>query len=348
MPTLSDPIKIADLEIKNRTVMAPMVRNLATENGEVTKEVVEHYELRSKGGVGLIVVEAAAITWEHRIMKKNIGIHDDKLIPGLTKLADGIKKHGARAFIQINHSGPKGHGKPTYAGPSAVSVLKGKIPEALTSDDIDDVTQMFVEATLRAKESGFDGVEIHGAHYYLLSAFLSSYTNRRDDNYGGSIENKTRFSVDVIKAIRKELGDYPLIFRMNGFENVVDGITMEEGIEIAKIIENAGIDSVHVSCVVDATYNPGLPPYFDQETQPEFLKEYPYDSCIPIAGKIKPHVKVPVIGVGEVRDETLVQKFEEDDICDMLGIGRALLADPDFVHKILEGRGKEIIPWKDE
>jgi len=347
MPKISDPIKIADLEIKNRTVMAPMVRNLATENGEVTKEVVEHYELRSKGGVGLIIVEAAAITWEHRIMKKNIGIHDDTLIPGLTKLAGGIKKHGGSAFIQINHSGPKGHGKSTYAGPSPISVLKGKIPEALTLDEIDNVTQMFVDATRRAKEAGFDGVEIHGAHYYLLSAFLSSYTNRREDNYGGSTENKARFSVDVIKAIRKEIGDYPLIFRMNGFENVVDGITMEEGIEIAKIIERAGIDSVHVSCVVDATYNPGIPHYFDEETQPEFLKEYPYDCCIPIAAKIKPHVKVPVIGVGMVRDAQFAREVMKKDHCDLLGLGRCLLSDPAFVVKTLDGRDDEIIPWKD-
>jgi len=347
MPQLSDPIKIGSLDIKNRTVMAPMVRNLATEEGEVTKEVVEHYELRAKGGVGLIIVEAAAVMWEHRIMKKNIGVHDDKMIPGLTELAEGINKHGARSFIQINHSGPKGHGKSVYAGPSAIPVMKGKIPEPLTIEDIENVTQMFVDATKRVKEAGFDGVEIHGAHYYLLSAFLSSYTNRRDDDYGGSTENKARFSVEIIKAIRKEVGDYPLIFRMNGFENVENGITMEEGINIAKIIENAGIDSVHVSCVVDPTFNPGIPPVFDKGSQPEFLKNYPWDSCIPIGGQIKPHVNVPVIGVGEVRDETLAKKFEDDDICDMLGIGRALLADPDFVHKILEGRGSEIIPWKE-
>jgi len=134
---------------------------------------------------------------------------------------------------------------------------------------------------------------------------------------------------------------------MNGFENVIDGVSMDEGIEIAKIIERTGVDCLHISCVVDATYNPGLPPYFDKETQPDFLKEYPYDSCIPIAGKIKPHVRVPVIGVGEVRDHRLVRKVEEDDFCDMLGIGRGLLADPYFVQKILEGREAEIIPWKE-
>jgi 2,4-dienoyl-CoA reductase-like NADH-dependent reductase (Old Yellow Enzyme family) len=343
----SEPIEFANLRVKNRFVMPPMVRNLATEEGYVTDAVVQHYEECSKGQVGLIIVEAAAITWEHRIMSKNIGVYDDKLIPGLRKLANGIKRHGARAFIQINHSGPKGHGKTKYTGPSAVPVMKGKIPEPLSNDDIEDAKQWFVDAARRCQEAGFDGVEVHGAHYYLLSAFLSSYTNRRDDEYGGSTENKARLSVEVIKRIREELGDYPLIFRMNGFENVVDGISMDEGIEIAKIVERAGIDVLHVSCVVDATFNPGIPHVFDKDTQPDFLKDYPFDSCIPIAGKIKPHVKVPVIGVGEVRDGHLVKKVMEDNMCDMLGIGRGLLADPFFIQKILEGRDDEIIPWKE-
>lgn len=347
MVDLSEPIEFAGLDMKNRYVLPPMVRNLATTEGFVTDEVVQHYEEISKGQVGLIIVEAAAIEWEHRIMSKNVGIHDDKCIPGLRKLADAINSHGARSFIQINHSGLKGHGKTKYIGPSDIPVMKNTKPEPISVEGIDEVIQWFVDATRRAKEAGFDGVEIHGAHYYLLSAFLSSYTNRRDDEYGGSTENKARFSVDVITRIRKEIGDYPLIFRMNGFENVVDGVTMEEGIEIAKLVERAGIDCLHISCVVDATYNPGLPSYFDNTTQPDFLKDYPYDSCILVAGQIKPHVKVPVIGVGEVRNERLVRKFEEDDICDMLGVGRGLLADPYFVQKILEGRGNEIIPWKD-
>jgi 2,4-dienoyl-CoA reductase-like NADH-dependent reductase (Old Yellow Enzyme family) len=324
-----------------------MVRNLATEKGVVTNALVQHYEQCSKGQVGLIIVEAAAIAWPHRIMTKNIGIHDDALIPGLRALATEIKKHGAAAFIQINHSGAKAHFETRYVGPSDVYVVRNKVPEPLSVDEIGEITQWFVDAARRAKEAGFDGVEIHGAHYYLLSAFLSGYTNKRDDEYGGSTKNKARFSVEVIKAIRKELGDYPLIFRMNGLENVVDGITMNEGIEIAKIIEQAGADVVHVSCVVDATYNPAIPHVFEKSNQPEFLKDYPYDSCIPIAGQIKPHVKIPVIGVGEVRDGQLVKKVMEDDHCDMLGIGRGLLADPNFVQKILEDRADQIIPWKD-
>ena len=347
MVDLSKPIEFAGLKCKNRYVLPPMVRNNATDEGLITSEVINHYEEISKGQVGISIVEAATISWEHAMMSKNIGVHDDKCIPGLTKLAEAINKHGSKSFVQINHSGLKGLKKKRYVGTSNIPVLKNTIAEPISIEEIEVVKQDFVDAARRCKEAGFHGIELHGAHYYLLSSFLSSYTNRRNDEYGGSTKNKAKFSVDIIKMIREELGDYPIIFRMNGFENVVDGVSMEEGIEIAKIVEKAGIDCLHVSCVVDSTYNPGIPYVFEEGDEPEFLKGYPYDSCILVAGQIKPHVKIPVIGVGEVRDETLVRQFEEDDICDMLAIGRGLLADPYFVQKILEGRGNEIIPWKE-
>jgi 2,4-dienoyl-CoA reductase-like NADH-dependent reductase (Old Yellow Enzyme family) len=348
MVDLSEPIGIAGIKVRNRLVLPPMVRNLCTEEGKVTDDIVAHYEAISKGGMGLIIVEAAAITWEHRILSKNIGIHDDSLIPGLKKLADGIKAHGASAFIQINHSGPKAHFQKRFVGPSNIPVIKNKIPEPLSIEEIEEIKGMFVDAARRAQSAGFDGVEVHGAHFYLLSSFLSSYTNRRDDEYGGTTERKAKFSVDVIRRIREELGDYPVIFRVNGIENVEDGITLEEGIQISKIMESAGIDALHVSCVVDETYNPGVPSRFNEETMPEFLKGYPYDCCIPVAREIKPHVKVPVIGVGMVRDPQFARRVMMEDTCDLLGIGRALLADPEFVNKTLEGRDAEVVPWKGE
>lgn len=343
----TDPIEIAGLSVRNRLVMPPMVRNLATEDGVVTEELVRHYADRSKGGVGLIIVEAAGVAREHRMMKRNIGIHDDSMVEGLSQLADGIKEHGAAAFIQINHSGPKTHLDTRYVGPSKIPVMKNKIPEPLTVEEIEDIVQMFVDATRRAKEAGFDGVEIHGAHFYLLSAFLSPYSNTRTDDYGGTTKRRAKFSTDIIKAIRKSLGTYPVIFRMNGMENVVNGITMEEGIELAKIHETAGADVLHVSCVVAETYNPGVPPKFTERTMPDFLKGFEYDSCVPCAAQIKPHVKMPVIGVGMVRDAKLARRVLEEDLCDLLGIGRGLLADPDFVNKMLEGRDDEIVKWKD-
>jgi 2,4-dienoyl-CoA reductase-like NADH-dependent reductase (Old Yellow Enzyme family) len=343
----AEPLEVAGLRIRNRIVMPPMVRNLATEEGKVTEQLVKHYADRSRGGVGAIIVEGASVAREHGIMTKNIGIHNDSMIDGLSKLAQGIKRHGAAAFIQISHSGPKTHVKTRYVGPSDIPVIKSKTPEPLSIEEIEEITQMFVDASRRAKEAGFDGVEVHGAHFYLLSAFLSSYTNTRTDEYGGTTERKAKFSTDVIRAIKKELGPYPVIFRMNGFENVVNGITMDEGIEIAKLHEAAGVDILHVSCVVDETYNPDIPPIFHEKTMPDFLKGFPYDSCIPCATRIMPHVKVPVIGVGMIRDAKSAREVLESNLCDMLGIGRGLLADPEFVTKMLEGRDDEIILWKD-
>jgi 2,4-dienoyl-CoA reductase-like NADH-dependent reductase (Old Yellow Enzyme family) len=347
MPDIAEPITIGDLEIRNRTVMPPMVRNLATEDGYVTQELVDHYAARSKGKVGLIIVEAASIAKEHGIMKRNIGIYNDSLIDGLSTLAKGIKQHGARAFIQINHAGPKSHVATRFVGPSAIPIMKNKVPEVLTIDEIEDIKQKFVDATRRAKEAGFDGVEIHGAHFYLLSAFLSPFTNQRKDQFGGTTEKRAKFSVDIIKEIRKALGKYPLIFRMNGIENVKGGITIEEGMKIAKTIERAGVDALHVSCVVDEINNPSIPALFDEKTMPEFLHGYPYDSCIPCARKIKQNAKMPVIGVGMVRDAESARRAIKDGSCDLLGLGRALLADPDFVAKTMSFRDNEIIPWKD-
>jgi 2,4-dienoyl-CoA reductase-like NADH-dependent reductase (Old Yellow Enzyme family) len=277
MVDLSQPIEFGNLTFKNRYVLPPMVRNFATNEGFITDEAIQFYEEISKGQLGLIIVEASTIAWEHAMMSKNIGVYDDKCIPGLSMLAEAINRHGAKSFIQINHSGLKGLKKKRYVGPSDIPVLKNTTAEPISIDEIEIVKQQFVDAARRCKDAGFHGVEIHGAHYYLLSTFLSSYTNRRTDEYGGSTKNKAKFSVDIIKMIREELGDYPIIFRMNGFENIVDGVSMEEGIEIAKIIEKAGIDCLHVSCFVDSTFTPNIPYLFEKGDEPDFLRGYPYE-----------------------------------------------------------------------
>lgn len=346
MAKLNDSIEIGNVYVKNRFALPPMVSNKSTLKGEVTNYLLDHYERRAAGGTGLIIVEASAIAWEHRIGRRNIGIHDDAMIPGLKQLADVIKKHGAAAFIQINHAGAKSGVATRFVGPSNVPILKGKIPEMLTHDEMEQITHWFVEAARRAKEAGFDGVEIHGAHYYLLSTFLSSSTNKRTDQYGGGIEEKARFLVEIIQEMRKALGDYAIIVRINGIENVEDGITMEEGVEIAQILERAGVDAIHTSCVVDPAYNPDIKAIFGEGDAPKELDGFPFDCCLPSSSAMKKKVKIPVIGVGMVRDEALARRAVEEGHCDIIAVGRGMLADSEFAFKILNGRGNTIKPWR--
>ena len=349
MANLADPIEIAGMEVKNRFVMPPMVTNFAStsETGEVTDRLIRYYEQRSKGDVGLIIVEATAIAWEHRLQKYSVGIHNDSLIPGLKKLTDHIKAHGARAFIQLVHGGAKSRVSERLVGPSAIRIMEGPLPEELSVEEIEMIKGWFVDAARRAQEAGFDGVEIHGAHFYLLSAFLSSYTNCREDEYGGTTPKKTKLVVDIIKAIRNELGSYPIIVRMHGIENLVRGIDIDEAKLIAQLLETAGADALHISGVETPYYKPDELAKFTLETKPAFLKGYPDGCFVPCAVKIKEVVGIPVIGVGMVRDAAFAEKVMQEELCDLIGVARGLLADPFFAEKTLSGKGETIVQCED-
>jgi len=342
MVNLGDPIEIAELQVKNRFVMPPMVTNFCKKNGEITDRLLNYYEQRSKGGTGLIIVEAAAIAWEHRIMDNNIGIHDDRFIPGLKTLAKCIKRHGAQAFIQINHAGSKSLIAERLVGPSAIRVLDRALPEELSIDEIEIIKELFVEAARRAQEAGFDGIELHGAHFYLLSAFISPYTNHRMDEYGGNLPNRVKLTVDIIKAIQRELGSFPLICRFNSIENIIHGIEIEEGKELAHRLEQAGVDALHVSGVATPYHNPEELAKFTLKTKPAFLKGYPDGSWIPCAAEIKKVVYLPVIGVGGVRNAAFAEQIMEEELCDLLAIGKGLIADPKFAEKMLSDTGEKL------
>ena len=347
MANLANPIEIAGMQVKNRFVMPPMVTNFASDTGEVTNRLLHYYEQRSEGGIGLIIVEATAIAWEHRLQKYSIGIYDDRLIPGLTKLADRIKAHGARAFIQLVHAGSKSRVADRLVGPSPIRVLDTPLPEELTKDELEIIKGMFVDAARRAQAAGFDGVEIHGAHLYLLSAFLSSYTNQREDEYGGTTPNKAKLVVDIIKMIRNDLGSFPLLCRINSIENIIRGIEIEESKQIAQILERTGVDALHISGVDAPYFNTDELAKFSSENKPELLKGYPTGCYIPCAAAIKEVVKVPVIGVGMVRDAVFAEKVMQEGLCDLLSIGRGLIADPLFAQKTLSGRGETIVQCED-
>ena len=325
---LLSPGKIGKMSVRNRTVMPPMGTNYADTDGFVTERLAGYYEARAQGGTGLIIVEIAAVAPEGKAIPRQIGIWADKFIPGLRFLADSIKKHGARAAIQLHHAGRQTTAKATGFQPVAPSEIAcpicRDIPRELNIDEIKGLVEAFGHAARRAREAGFDAVEIHGTHGYLLNQFLSPYSNRRNDEYGGSAEGRRRFSLEVYEAVRRAVGpDYPVIFRMNADEGVEGGITPEEGRDFAKVLEQLGVDALHVSAGVYGS--------------PLAIVPTMYDPPLPLAGyaaAIKSQVETSVIAVGKIHDPRAGEQLIAEGEADFVSLGRALITDSHFAKKI--------------
>lgn len=334
-PKLFAPGRIGVLELKNRLIMPPMATNYAFKEGEVTDRQIAYYEERAKGGAGLIIVEFSCVdTPVGKAMVRQIAIDDDKFIPGLSRLAEAIKRHGAGAAIQLHHAGRQTTSRITHNQPVAPSPVTGSgdLPRELTLDEISVLIQRFGEAVGRAKRAGFDGVELHGAHGYLISQFLSPLSNQRQDAYGGSLENRARFLLEVIKAARNQGGkDYPLWCRLSAVEIGADGgITVEETQTVARLAEEAGVDAIHVSA---------------HQVGPAHLPPMAQPVCyfVPWAQAIKEVVSVPVIAVSRIPPE-LAEDVIRDGKADFVSIGRQLLVDPYLPQKAAAGRIEDIRP----
>ena len=333
---LFEPGRIGSLELKNRLVMPPMGTNYALKDGSVTQRQIDYYEERAKGGVGLVVLELSCVDSPvGKAAARQIVIDDDRFIPGLSKLAEAIRRHGAKAAIQIHHAGRQTWSRLTGnqpVAPSPVPMSGGEQPRELTPSEIAALVDRFAEAAERARRAGFDGVEIHGAHGYLISEFLSPLSNLRQDAYGGSVENRARFLLEVIESIRKRVGrDYPVWCRLSAMEMGVEGgITLEETQAVAQLAEKAGVDAIHVSA---HQLTPARRPPMAQPT------------CIfvPLAEGIKRVVSVPVIAVGRIPPE-LGEGVLRDGKADFISIGRALLADPHLPQKAAMSRMEDITP----
>ncbi|MEE9399264.1 MAG: FAD-dependent oxidoreductase [Dehalococcoidales bacterium] len=335
---LLETFRIGNMQLKNRIVMAPMETQYGAEDGYVSERIKNYYEARARGGAALIIVEATYIHpqgWAH---KNQITIGDDKYIPGLSELVQAIHKHGAKAAIQINHAGRDAkvafqHGIPTVAPSPLAGPLFSEKPKELTIEEIKQITDLFARAALRAKKAGFDGVEIHGAHGYLISQFLSRVSNKRQDIYGGDLPNRARFLVEVIKAIKRAVGgDYPVWCRINGMEyGVAEGMTPEEAQATARMAQEAGIDAIHVSATGPKA--------------PNNLPSHTYTPAViaHLAAGVKKAVTVPVIAVGKMTPEAAESVLAEGK-ADLIAIGRALFADPELPNKVAEDRLEDITP----
>ncbi|MGB9868162.1 MAG: FAD-dependent oxidoreductase [Bacillota bacterium] len=333
---LTSPIAIGKMRLKNRMVMPPMVTNYAYEDGSVTPRLRAYHEMRAKGGVGLIIVEASYVHQSGKGFKNQVGIYSDCLIPGLRSLVDAVHAHGAKIAIQLYHGGRQTKssvtGCPIVAPSPIPDPTEPETPRELTKGEIEELVWAFGEAARRAKQAGFDAVEIHGAHGYLINEFLSPYSNKRTDEYGGSLENRIRFPLEVVRAVRRAVGpEFPVTYRMSADEKVPGGLTLEETRIVAKRLEQEGIDAIHVSAGV---YESAV-----WIIQPMAL---PRACLADLAAGIKSAVKIPVIAVGRFNDPEVAERVLAEGKADLVAFGRALLADPDMPRKVVEGRLDEI------
>lgn len=332
MAGLFDSIVIKGLELKNRIVMAPMATNMATPEGRITDRHIKHYTSRAKGGVGLIILEHTYVAVEGKLARNQTGLYDDSLIPDLKRLVDAIHEAGAKVIIQLTHAGARTTRETTGSqllGPSTVRLPDGtETPKALTAPEIKSVVTAFIESSLRAIEAGCDGVELHGAHGFLLNQFISPYTNQRNDEYGGSLVNRVRFAAEIIEGVNDILQGKPLFYRLGADDMIEGGITPEEGRKVAPLLEQAGVS------VLDISGGLGVGDSFGFTEQGFF---------VPLAEGIKSVVTVPVIGVGNITEPEFADKIVSEKRVDLVAIGRKLLADPNFPREAAKELGIDLI-----
>lgn len=331
-----EPFRLGPLSLGNRLVFAPVTTEFASERGHMTERLLAHYETRARGGVGLIVVEATYVAPVGQAFVNQLGIYEDSLVPGLRELAMSIKRHGCAAAIQIHHGGRMGRSSLSGmqpVAPSAIADPRGEMPRELSEAEIRSTVASFVQAAVRAREAGFGGVELHGAHAYLVDSFISPSSNKRADAYGGSVANRARFMVEILEGIREACGPgFPVWVRINGREyGLEDGTTEEDALEVGRLAEKAGACAIHVSA-----YGPSTP---TNRTTAVFRPAV----ISSLSAAMKQAVSVPVIAVGRITPRA-AEELLATDRADLIAIGKGLLADPDLPRKLSSGRDDRIVP----
>lgn len=335
MNVLLTPARIGPVEIKNRIVMPPMTTRLSDEEGFVTDETIAYYMARVQGGIGLITVEMASPERAGRHRRRELGIYDDRFLPGLQKLVQAIHDGGAKASIQLGHGG--GHTRRDICGetpvaPSAIphpvfeTTFETIIPEAMTKARIEQCVAAFAAAATRAACAGFDCVEIHAAHGYLISQFLTPFENRRTDEYGGSLENRARFGLEVLRAVKAAAPDIGVVFRLSVEDYFPQGMPWSEGKQVAIWAAEAGADALHIA----AGHYRSLPSAARQIPP----MEYAEGTFLDYAAGVKAAVKAPVIAVGRLGDPVLAEAAVEDGKADFVALGRTSIAEPEWAEKL--------------
>jgi len=316
---LLDPLEVKGLILKNRIVMPPMHTGLATTEGAVTDDLIEHYVKRSKA-LGLLIVEHSYVSLGGRAGERQLGIHDDDLVPELQKLSSSIHATGTPAVIQINHAGR--HADVEITGTQPVAPSSSGNARKLRGEEIEALTEAFALGAERAMRAGFDGVEVHGAHGFLLNQFFSPLTNRRRDKYGGSLENRMRFPLEVVERVRGKVGGRLLLYRLGSDDLDPAGTQIEDSQRFAVRLEEAGVDVMDVSGGLC-----GSRPDQFQNRQGYFILQ---------AKRIKKVIDIPVIGVGGITEPEYADKLIQEGQVDLVAVGRMLLKDPSWAIKAIK------------
>lgn len=332
-PLLFKPLQIGPYTLKNRITMAPVFLGYGTGDGSVSPWQMEHYRSIARGGAAMIVTENAIINHRRSWFGRLIRADQDEFIPELEKLAQAIKDEGVVACCQISHSGRFAYvEKPVSA--SAVRAFDGPVPEEMSLEEIRGTIQDYVKAARRVKQAGFDLVEVHGGTGYLPVQFLSPRTNLRSDQYGGSLENRMRFALEVVQALKEDLGtDFPVGYRFMADEWVPDGFVLEEARIFARKLAELGVAYLSVTA---GTYESMFTP---DKLELSYQEAYMSD----LAGKIKKEVNVPVIAAGRISTPAVAERVLSAGQADLVGLGRVLVADPMWPQKANQGREEDII-----
>lgn len=329
MMKLFTPLKVHNLELKNRLILPPMATAKAEEDGSMSQEILDYYHEKTESGhLAMVIVEHSFISEEGRANKRQLSVSEDRMVEGLRKLSETLHANGTLAVMQINHAGVYARPSDPSTLPFSPSPVEDKEARILKREDIEKIIQDFAAAARRSKEAGFDAVEIHSAHGYLLNQFYSPLINKREDEYGGSLDNRIRIHVEVLRAVREVVGkDFPVFMRLGASDYKEGGTTLEDSLVAAKVFQKETLDLLDVSGGFSGYVHPEV-------TEQGYFHE--------LTRALKEEISIPVILTGGITDLSAAERLLKDDRTDLIGIGRAIYKDSSWLkNAVNELKNKE-------